>query len=93
MVGAGLDLDRAAGHVVADGVVHEVGGEALDQDPIAEGGSSGQVGFDDDSWRLSAAALVWSMASCAAASRSTEFSGGQAAVGPGQGQEAVDDRF
>ena len=40
LVGAGLDLYRAAGHVVADGVVHEVGGEALDEDAVAKGGSS-----------------------------------------------------
>ena len=70
MVGAGLDLYRAGGHVVADGVVHEVGDEALDKDAVAEGRGRRQVGFDDDVGG-SRGELVWSIASCAAASRST----------------------
>ena len=38
-IGAGLDLYRTGAHVVADGVVHEVGDEALDKDAITERGS------------------------------------------------------
>ena len=48
MAGTGLDLYRAADHVVADRVVHEVGDEALDKYAIPERRSSRQVGFDDD---------------------------------------------
>ncbi len=87
MAGAGLDLYRAADHVVADSVVHEVGDEALDKYPIAERGSSRQVGFDDDvggSGR--GAGLIDRVLRCRFEVH--KFSGGQAAVGPGKGQQA-----
>ena len=38
VVGARYDSYRASGEVVADGVVEQVGDEALEQDPVAEGG-------------------------------------------------------
>lgn len=92
LVGACFDLHRAGGHVVANGVVHEVCDDALDEDAVAEGGGRRQVGFDDDIGGSSASAgFVDSvLRRCFEVHK---FSGGQAPVGPGQGQEAVDDCF